>query len=75
MDGDKLSGAFQSPRGTAPLADGSVNGNQISFSVVRKGNGDEIKITFTGTVEGDMMKLKMQLRDRPPIDMTAKRGH
>jgi hypothetical protein len=74
MDGGKLSGAIASARGKVPLAEGSVDGNRISFSVVRKGNGDEIKITFTGTVEGDTMRLKMQLRDRAPIDMTAKRG-
>ena len=73
-DGGKLSGEFASARGKAPLADGVIDGNRITFRVIRKGNGDEIPITFTGTVEDETMKLKMQIRDRAPIEMTARRG-
>jgi hypothetical protein len=74
VDAGKLSGTFASARGTVPLTEGSVQGNRISFTVVRKGNGDAIPIKFTGTVAGSTMKLKMQIRDRPPIPMTATRG-
>lgn len=72
-DGEKLAGAFTSVRGKAEIASGSVSGNEIRFMVVRKGNGDEVPIAFKGTIEGDSMKLKMQLRDRAPLTMTAKR--
>lgn len=70
----KLTGDFVSARGKAPLAEGSVHGNRISFTVVRKGNGDEIPITFTGTVNGNKMNLQMRFRNRAPIKMTATRG-
>ncbi len=73
VDGGKLSGEISSPRGKVPVTEGSIDGGKISFTVVRKGNGDEIPIRFTGSVKGDTMSLKMQIRDRKPLDMTAKR--
>src|SRR5262245_61878961 len=71
VDGGKLAGTIASVRGNVPIAGGTVDGNHISFTVIRKGNGDEIKIAFDGTVEGDQMKLEMRIGDRPPIPMTA----
>ena|SRR6476469_9641552 len=73
-EGAKLAGTISSLRGQTPIADGTIAGNDISFLVIRKGNGDEIRIAFNGKVEGDSMKLTMQLRDRTPIRVTAKRA-
>ena len=73
-DGRKLTGKLVSRRGTAEISNGVVNGNNISFTVVRAGNGDELKIEFQGTVEGDTMKLRMQYRDHDPIELTGRRG-
>ena len=50
-----------------------VNENNVSFTVVRVGNGDELRIEFRGNVEGDTMRLRMQYRDHDPIEMIAKR--
>jgi hypothetical protein len=50
QDGKKLSGTFQSARGSAPLK-GSAQGNQVSFSAKAK-KGD---VSFTGTVDGEKM--------------------
>ena len=74
QEGGKLTGTISSPRGKVEIRDGSVEGERISFRVVRVGNGDEIPITFSGKIEGGVMKLKMQLRDRVPIEMTARRA-
>lgn len=71
--GEKLSGSIASARGEVELDEGRVQGDRITFTVIRKGNGDEITISFEGTVDGDKMKLQMQIRDRPPIPMTAVR--
>lgn len=50
QDGSKLSGTFESERGSAPLK-GSLQGNQVSFSVkLPKRQG-----SFTGKVDGDKM--------------------
>ena len=50
-----------------------VDGNNISFTVVRVGNGDEVRIEFSGKVEGGTMKLRMQYRDHDPMELIARR--
>lgn len=71
--GDRITGKIFSKRGSAPITDGMVSGNNIMFTVNRKGNGDDITVTFTGTVDKDTMKLKMQYGNREPIALIAKR--
>ena len=73
-EGEKLTGKIISRRGTVEITNGIVSGNNISFTVIRAGNGDELKIEFRGTVEGETMKLRMQYRDHDPIELTAQRG-
>jgi hypothetical protein len=45
----------------------------VSFSLLRRGNGDEITVNFWGQVEGATMKLKMKYGQRQPVDVAAKR--
>ena len=73
-DGSKLTGKIVSRRGSVEITNGVVNGNNISFIIVRAGNGDELKIEIQGSVEGDTMKLRMQYRDHDPIELTGRRG-
>jgi endonuclease YncB( thermonuclease family) len=73
VQGTKLTGKIVSKRGTAEITDGIVDGNNVSFTVVRVGNGDELRIQFRGNVEGDTMKLRMQYRDHDPMEVIAKR--
>jgi hypothetical protein len=75
MDGDHLTGGFVGPHGRIQIASGAVQGEDVSFTVVSKGNGDEIPITFRGKIQGDSIQLTMQLRDRKPIPMLAKRSN
>ncbi|MGH9627506.1 MAG: hypothetical protein ACRD7E_03970, partial [Bryobacteraceae bacterium] len=72
-EGEKLAGKISSKRGTVELADGSVSGKDIIFTVVRRGNGDELKVDFSGTIEDETMKLKMEYRDHDPVELTARR--
>jgi hypothetical protein len=71
--GTKLTGKIVSKRGTAEITNGMVDGNNVSFTVVRVGNGDELRIEFRGSVEGDTMKLRMRYRDHDPMELIAKR--
>jgi len=73
LDGDRLSGVLASDRGKAQIETGKVNGDEISFSLLRRGNGDEITINFSGKVEGGTMKLKMQYGQHQPVDVTGRR--
>ena len=50
QDGNKLSGKFQSERGSTSLT-GSLQGNQVSFSVKLP----KRQASFTGTVDGGQM--------------------
>jgi|SRR5579884_564124 len=68
MDGDKLSGTAEGPMGEAPITEGRLDGDSISFTVEM----NEMKIVHTGTVSGDEMKLKVNIGDQT-MDMTAKR--
>ncbi len=50
QDGKKLSGTFETPRGSVSLK-GSCDGNQVSFTVKLP----KRQASFTGTVDGDKM--------------------
>lgn len=50
QDGSKLGGKFQDERGSASLT-GSLQGNQVSFSVKMR----KRQASFTGIVDGDKM--------------------
>ena len=73
MEGGKLTGKITSNRGTVTIDDGAVDGDRVRFTVIRRGNGDELKVDFTGAVKGETMKLKMQYRDHDPVDLMATR--
>ena len=68
-----ISGTVSSPRGSAPITKGTISGADVAFTVTRRANYDEIDVTFTGTIEGDVMKLKMQVAGRDAVSMTARR--
>jgi len=72
-DGDKLTGTVSGPRGETAISDGKVDGDNVSFTVIRNFNGNEFKQKYTGKIEGDSLKLKFQMRDRE-MEITAKRA-
>jgi hypothetical protein len=73
LEGDRLSGVLASDRGKAQIEAGKVSGGEVSFSLLRLGNGDEITVKFWGRVEGATMNLKMQYGSRQPVDIAARR--
>ena len=74
IEGDTVTGTISSPRGSVPIEEVSVKGDDITFAIVRVGFGDKIRIDYTGKVKGDTMALKMKVGAREPISITAKRG-
>jgi hypothetical protein len=73
LEAGHLSGTLAGDRGKAQIEEGTVSGDQVSFTLLRRGNNDEIKVTYQGKVEGGTMKLKMQYGHRPPVEVSAKR--
>jgi hypothetical protein len=74
IEGDKMTGTVSSPRGSVPLDEVSVKGDEIAFAIVRVGFGDRIRIEYTGRIKGDTMTLKMKAGAKEPLDVTARRG-
>ena len=68
-----ISGTVSSPRGNVPITKGTVTGRDVEFTVTRRANYDEIDVTFKGTIDGDLMQLRMQVAGREPVSMTARR--
>ncbi|MBV9157071.1 MAG: hypothetical protein JO097_12480 [Acidobacteriaceae bacterium] len=61
-DGNHLTGTFQQGNSDEiSIENGKVNGDQISFSLTR-GTGDKARqVNYTGKVEGNTMKLTLQM--------------
>ncbi len=53
QDGDALSGQYKGPLGEAATKDLKLDGDTLSFSVVRERDGTEFTTSFKGTVSGD----------------------
>jgi hypothetical protein len=72
-DGDKLTGTVQGMRGDpAPIQNGKIKGDTLSFSVTRRMGDQDRKMDYKGTVSGDEMKLKTSFGDRE-FEMTARK--
>ena len=73
-DGDKLTGTVSGRQADTPISEGKINGDEISFAVVRNMGGEERKMQYKGKIAGDELKLTMQFGpDMPPREMVAKR--
>jgi hypothetical protein len=70
QDGKNLSGTVHSQMGDAPLT-GSVDGDQVSFSVTRERDGQSFKIDYSAKVEGANMTGTLKFGDNGDIPFTA----
>jgi hypothetical protein len=76
--GAAAGGAPPAPTPT-PIANGKVNGNTITFDVVRDMGGQSMTTKYEGTVNGDALHLKITRPDMgngptPPQEVDAKRA-
>lgn len=80
-DGSTLTGSMEAGGGRggppADISNGKVQGDNVSFDVVREFNGQSMTTKFKGKVAGDEMKLTVERpgRDGAPQaqEVTAKR--
>ncbi len=60
-EGMKLTGSLEGGRGGATqISDGKIDGNKVSFKVVREFNGNSITQTYEGTVSGKELTLNVE---------------
>jgi hypothetical protein len=56
--GDDITGSYKGRFGEAPVT-GTIKGNQVTLSFTVSAQGQEMKIDYVGTVEGDAMTGKV----------------
>jgi hypothetical protein len=62
QDGEKLTGTYKGAFGEGPV-EGTVKGNAINFTVKVNAQGQDVVITYTGTIESGAMKGTVKLGD------------
>ena len=72
-DGAKLTGTISGRSGDTEIQDGKVDGDNVSFTVIRNFNGNEFKQHYVGKAAGDTITFKLQMRDRE-VELTVKRA-
>src|SRR5689334_13596817 len=74
-DGDKLTGSVVTPRGEMPIADGKIDGDNISFSQTLERGGNTMKILYKGVVSGSEIKFTREVEggQGQPREFTAKK--
>ena len=71
----KLTGKAKSTNGESALAEGKVDGDKVSFVENLNFQGNEIRITYTGTiVSADEIKFTRNVADFATEELVAKRS-
>ena len=64
--GSELTGKIISPRGETPISEGKIDGDNISFVVVRNFGGNEMKQLYKGKIAGDEITFTMEFEGGAP---------
>jgi PKD repeat protein len=77
VSGNTLSGTINNPlsAGETPINDGKVNGDEITFSVNRILNENEVKVVWKGKATGSEIKFKREIAGQAGsgVDIVAKK--
>ena len=75
VDGSTLTGNVAGGRGgDVSITNGKVDGDTVSFDVVREMQGNSVTLHYTGKVSGDEIKFKMEREGGQAREFTAKRA-
>jgi hypothetical protein len=72
QDGANLTGTYKGRFGESPVK-GTVKGNDINFVATINAQGQEIPLTYAGTVDGDAMKGKVKFGEMGEGTFTGKK--
>lgn len=74
-DGANLTGEMSDEFiGKAPIVNGKIDGDSLSFTVNAKFEDNEMQLNYKGAVSGDEMKLSVEMPGGGPnMEMVAKR--
>jgi hypothetical protein len=60
-DGAKLTGTVSGRNGDTDISDGKVDGDTLTFTVVREFNGNQIKQNYKGKLDGDAIHFSVTM--------------
>ena len=72
-DGEKLTGTAKNDRGSTEITNGTIKGDDVSFTENLEFNGNQLVITYGGKISGDELKLTRKVGDFATEELTAKR--
>ncbi len=77
-DGGKLTGTVSGRNGDTDISDGKIDGDSVSFVVVREFNGNKMTQNYKGKIDGDTIHFAMTMEggmgDGKPREFDAKRA-
>jgi hypothetical protein len=72
--GNTLTGSIEGGRGgPVEISDGKVDGDNVSFNVIREFQGNKITQEFKGAVSGNELKLTVSGGRGGPVEVTYKK--
>ena len=73
-EGGKLTGTAAGGMGEAPIMDGKISGDEISFHVVRNFGGNDVKVNYKGKAGATEIKLTVSIAEMErTFEIVAKR--
>jgi hypothetical protein len=60
-EGAKLTGTVSGRNGDTDITDGKIDGDDVSFTVVREFNGNQIKQNYKGKLDGDAIHFTVTM--------------
>lgn len=73
-DGAALTGTVSGRMGETPITNGKIDGDAVSFDVVREFNGNSFTLQYKGTVSADTINFKIEGGRGPAREIAAKRA-
>jgi hypothetical protein len=73
VDGATVTGKATNERGETAITEGKIDGDNITFVEALSFNGMDIKIIYTGKINGDEIKFTRKVGDFATEELTAKR--
>jgi hypothetical protein len=62
VDGAKLTGIVSDPQGETAISEGKIDGDEISFVVMRSFGGNEVKLAYKGKVDLNEIKFTCEVQ-------------
>ena len=73
-DGNTLNGSTTGRGGETKITNGKVDGDSVTFDVVREMQGNTVTMHYAGKVSGDELKLAITREGGEPREVTLKRA-